>query len=138
MRILVIDDSRADRDLIIAHLHDLRGEKKFEADESNCLKDAVQKIKINNYDVILLDLILPESDGIETVQKVIATMHECNKKIPIIVLTGMDNYKIGRAIWGLGVKDYLIKDESGVKEIKRALNFATKNDKYFKPQALKI
>ena len=125
MKILVIDDSRADRDLIITHIKESKKRKNIVTEESNCLRDALSKIKSNDYDVILLDLVLPESDGIETVKTVLSSLKELNKDIPVIVLTGMEDYRVGREAWALGIKDYLVKDEIQSKDLSRALNFAT-------------
>ncbi len=128
MKILVIDDNRADRDLIITHIKRSKKRKEIITEESNCLKDALEKIKANDYDVIILDLVLPESDGIDTVKAVLSNIKEAGKEIPVIVLTGTDDYRVGREAWSLGIKDYLIKDEIQAKDLTRALKFAT-NDK---------
>ena len=125
MKILVIDDNRADRDLIITHIKKSKKRREVIIEESNCLKDALSKMENNDYDVILLDLVLPESDGIETVKIVLSRLKEWNKNIPVIVLTGMEDYKVGREAWTLGIKDYLVKDEIQSKDLSRALNFAT-------------
>jgi len=125
MKILVIDDNRADRDLIITHIKQSKKRKTITTEESNCLRDAVSKIKANDYDVILLDLVLPESDGIDTVKTIISSIKESGKEIPVIVLTGTEDYKVGREAWSLGIKDYLIKDEIQTKDLTRALKFAT-------------
>ena len=125
MNILIIDDNKADRDLIITNIKKIKSNQDITTDESNCVKDAVSKIHSNIYDLIILDLVLPESDGSETVKKIMTTIKETEMDIPIIVLTGTDNYKIGREIWDLGIKDYLIKDEIKIKDLSRALNFAT-------------
>lgn len=127
MRILVIDDSQEDRDLIITHIKKSKKRTKIETEESNCLKDALKKLKTRNYDVIILDLVLPESDGIETVKTILSTLKELKKDIPVIVLTGIEDYKVGREAWLLGIKDYLIKDEMQSRDLSRALNFATYN-----------
>jgi len=125
MKILVIDDSAEDRDLIITHIKKSTKKENIITDESNCLNDALNKIKTNYYDVIILDLVLPESNGIETVKTVVSCLKKLKKDIPIIVLTGMEDYKIGREAWLLGIKDYLIKDEIQSVDLSRALKFAT-------------
>ena len=125
MKILLIDDNPADRDLIITHIKHSKTRKSIQTDESNCLKDAIKKISKNSYDVILLDLVLPESDGIDTVKKIFSALDESGKNIPVIVLTGMEDYKVGREAWDMGIKDYLVKDEIQSKDLTRALNFAT-------------
>ncbi len=125
MKILVIDDNKADRDLIITHIKKSKKRKNITTEESDCLKDALSKIKNNTYDVIILDLVLPESDGIETVKTILSHLKKLKKDIPVVVLTGMEDYKVGREAWLLGIKDYLIKDEIQPKDLSRALNFAT-------------
>jgi len=127
MKILVIDDNMADRELIITHIKKSKKRENIITEESNCLKDAIRKIKANNYDVIILDLVLPESDGIDTVKTVLSNIKEAGKEIPVIVLTGIEDYKVGREAWSLGVKDYLIKDETQTKDLARALKFVTRN-----------
>ena len=128
MKILVIDDSKEDRDLIITHIKKSRKKEKITTDESNCLEDALKKIKLNNYDVIILDLILPKTDGIETVKKVVEHLKKIKKDVPIIVLTGVEDYKIGREARLLGIKDYLIKDEIQEKDLIRSLSFAVRGN----------
>ena len=76
MKILIIDDSKEDRDLVITYIHKTNDISNLETDESNCLQDALLKIKNNKYDVIILDLILPETDGIDTIQKVQNSLNE--------------------------------------------------------------
>ncbi len=125
MKILVIDDSREDRDIIIAHIKKFENGTKIQVDECDCLKDGMHKVDTFNYDAIILDLALPESDGLETVKTVINQLEKNNKDIPIIVLTGIEDYSIGRKAWTLGVKDYLIKDEIQTQDLSRALTFAT-------------
>ena len=80
MNILVIDDCKEDRELAITYIKKSNNNSSLPViDESNCLTDALNKINLNNYDVIILDLALPESDGIDTVKKVINKLTELNK-----------------------------------------------------------
>lgn len=123
MNILVIDDSKEDRDLIINHIKKI--EKDITTNECNCLKEGLKKISSFNYDAIILDLALPETDGIDTVEAIIEHLDKHNKNTPIIVLTGLEDYAIGRKAWLLGIKDFLIKDEIQTQDLSRALTFAT-------------
>ena len=123
MKILVIDDSREDRDLIINHIRKI--EKGIIINECNCLKDGLKKLESFNYDAIILDLALPETDGIDTVEAILTQLEKHNKNTPVIVLTGLEDYSIGRKAWMLGIKEFLIKDEIQTKDISRALTFAT-------------
>jgi DNA-binding NarL/FixJ family response regulator len=125
MKVLLIDDCKEDRDLFINHLKKI--EQNVETDECNCLAKGLKKLESCNYDAIILDLALPETDGIETVQTTINHLEKHNKNTPVIVLTGSDDYSIGRQVWLLGIKEYLVKDEVGTKDVSRALTFATLN-----------
>ena len=124
MKILVIDDSKEDRDLIINHIKKIK-KSNIIVDECNCLKQGLIKLTSHNYEAIILDLALPETDGIETVEIILNHLNKHNKNTPIIVLTGLEDYSIGRKAWSLGIKDYLIKDEIQTKDLSRALTFAT-------------
>ncbi len=126
MKILIIDDSKEDRDLVINHIKKIE-KKEIKVDECCCLKDGQRKLRLYNYDAIILDLALPETDGIDTVEAIINHLEKHNKNTPVIVLTGMEDYSVGRKAWLLGIKDYLIKDEIGSKDLSRALTFATIN-----------
>jgi len=128
MKILVIDDSKEDRDLILTHIKKINKtikEPTIEIEECNCLKDALNKLIFSSYDIIILDLILPETDGIKTIEKVIEHLQKIKKEIPIIIITGVEDYSIGREAWSLGVKDYLIKGEIQTQDLSRALKFAS-------------
>jgi two-component system sensor histidine kinase UhpB len=128
MKILLIDDSKEDRDLVINYLKKIENDIKLEKiDECNCLEDGLKKLSEFNYDAVILDLSLPEMDGIETVQTTIDHLDKHNKNTPVIVLTGLEDYSVGRKAWMLGIKEYLIKDEVESKDLSRALTFATLN-----------
>ena len=124
MRILVIEDLDADRDLIKIYIKNSNTEVEA-IDECKDLKSGKEKIKTVDYDAILLDLNLPDSNGLETVQTITSYLKEIHKTIPIIIMTGLEDYKIGPEAFKLGIKDYLIKGEASGKEIKRAITFAT-------------
>jgi len=70
MNILVIDDSKEDRDLAITYIHQTNSIPDITTDESNCLQNALEKMELNDYDVIILDLALPETDGIDTINEI--------------------------------------------------------------------
>jgi CheY-like chemotaxis protein len=130
MDILLIDDSKEDRELIINLIKKSEADVKIE--ESVCLTDGIEKIVKKNYDAIILDLILPETDGLTTIIETKNAMERSSRCIPIIVLTGYEDYTTGREAFSMGVTDFLIKGEIGVKEISRAINFIkyNKSNKY--------
>ena len=83
MKVLIIDDSQRDIDLFKINLV----KEKIDIDESKTLVEGFEKIKNNDYDTIILDLKLAESEGIETVEKTVDFIKKCKKDIPIIIYT---------------------------------------------------
>lgn len=125
MRILIIDDSKEDRDLVITKISKNNSIPNVIADESNCLASALEKLKNNNYDVIILDLALPETDGLDTINEVVAFLEENGKATPIVILTGLEDYSLGAEAFSLGIKDFLMKGDYKHDDITRALRVAT-------------
>jgi two-component system KDP operon response regulator KdpE len=104
---LVVDDEKSLRDFIRRNL-DVRGYRVQTA--ANGL-EALALIHTENFDLIILDLMMPHMDGLETTRRV-----RENSVVPIIILTalGEENDKI-RA-FDLGADDYLTKP-FGVEEL---------------------
>jgi len=68
-------------------------------------KEAIEKVKNKRFDLILLDLNLPDAKGTELLQKLL----NIEPELPIIVITGEKNPKIAVESLKMGVFDYLIK-----------------------------
>ncbi|MBF0120584.1 MAG: response regulator [Desulfobacterales bacterium] len=68
-------------------------------------KDAVKKFEELNPDVITLDIVMPEMDGIE----VLAKIREKNKSIPIIMITAIDQRESMLKAMKLGITDFIVK-----------------------------
>jgi len=125
MKILIIDDNPADRNIIQDYINITDETTKIITEECPCLTEALNKLEKNQYDIIILDLGLPESTGIETIKLVIEHLKNIRKDIPIIILTGFEDFSLGKKAFKLGIKDYLIKGETEPKELQRAISFAT-------------
>lgn len=87
--------------------------------ESN-LKDAFRLIESEQFDVILTDLGLPDSKGIETCKQLV----EKYPHLPIIVLTGLDDDKIGYEAIKAGAQDYLVKGNFGAMRLSHTIGYA--------------
>ena len=78
-------------------------------------EDGLDKIKAGNFDLVLLDMVLPKIDGF----KILEELRDDNriKKTPVIVLSNLyDKNNIDKAIL-LGAKDYIVKARSTPEEI---------------------
>lgn len=73
-----------------------------------------------DFDAVLLDLSLPDSHGLDTLRRVLS--HPVNA--PIVVLTGLDDQKLGVKAVQEGAQDYLVKDDVSGRLLVRALRYA--------------
>lgn len=122
--ILHIEDSEADIHLITEQLQ--RSEKLDYRIESSCsIGAAHDKLQQDNYDLVFLDLSLPDSTGVETLEKV----RRINDVIPIIVLTGSYDETLIEKIIQCGAQDYIHKDEFNIKTIDRTIRYAIERKK---------
>jgi DNA-binding response OmpR family regulator len=73
-----------------------------------------------NFDLILLDLHLPDKSGIQLIEKVLST----KLLVPVIILTGYAELSLAKESLKLGVEDYLIKDEISPGILLKSIEFA--------------
>src|SRR5690349_5085386 len=71
------------------------------------LADGLRRVTAGGIDLVLLDLSLPDSTGLETFQE----MFRAAPEVPIVVLTGLDDEDIGLAALREGAQDYVLKGE---------------------------
>ncbi|QPV62682.1 hybrid sensor histidine kinase/response regulator [Halosimplex litoreum] len=84
------------------------------------LTDGRDRLRSAQYDVVLLDLGLPESDGIETLHAVT----DMDPEVPIIVLTGLEKTEIAVEAIQSGAQDYLEKGDIDADRLVRSLRYA--------------
>ncbi len=106
IRVLLIDDSKTDGRLIEIMLSESNHDR-FELSQVYDLASGLLQLDTLNYDIILLDLGLPDSQGLETVRR--TTEHVAG--IPIIILTGLDDEELAMKAVKEHVQDYLVKDK---------------------------
>jgi PAS domain S-box-containing protein len=101
--LLLVEDNKGDANLFKEFIKSF---KKFSIKHKHVetLRETLEEVKNSQYDLILLDLNLPDSGGIDTFLKLTAV---CS--IPIIVLTGLNDQELGEAIINMGGQDYLTK-----------------------------
>jgi two-component system cell cycle response regulator len=121
--ILVIEDDPGDLGLVQASIR-LAGLRRL-ADKdpviwASTLVDGVNRAKAGKPDVVLLDLSLPDSAGLATVQVVRSAVPE----VPIIVLTGQDDHQLAEAALEAGAQDYLVKGQFEHDALGRAIRHA--------------
>ena len=113
--ILFVEDNPGDRDLIIEHLE--QSGRSFHVETAGSLTEALQKRNKRNFDIVLLDLGLPDAMGLETLTRFRSQAPE----IPIIVLTGLDDDEAGIEAIRNGAQDYLVKGQVNAYLLVRSL-----------------
>jgi diguanylate cyclase (GGDEF)-like protein/PAS domain S-box-containing protein len=119
VRVLVVDDSAPDAALVSAALsRDLSSH--FTVTRSATITDAVGVVAATHPDCVLLDLGLPDAEGLDG----LAALHAAAPDTPVVVVTGWDDPETALAAIGAGAQDYLVKDRMDVELIGRSIRYA--------------
>ncbi|ADZ09291.1 response regulator receiver protein [Methanobacterium lacus] len=124
IKVLMIEDNRGDYQLILKLLEKSENAQ-FELVHSPRLKSGVELLENNSFDVILLDLGLPDSNGLDSFNVILKKHPE----IPTIILTGLANEETGIQAIKYGAQDYLVKGEFNGKLLVRAIQYAIERKK---------
>jgi PAS domain S-box-containing protein len=119
VEILLMEDSGSIVNIVKEMLSEA-GEQEYAIVDVKSLSEGLRLLKERHFDVILLDLGLPDSRGLSTVASVRKQTH----RTPIVVLTGMDHEAIATKALEMDVQDYLIKDEITTTLLKRSILYA--------------
>jgi len=109
MKVLVVDDSRTLRRLLIRELNRLGIINITEANDGN---NAIEKLNKDAYDLMLLDMEMPELDGLETLKIVKANPNL--SYLPVIIVSSADNFDRTVECIQVGAEDYLPKPFNAV------------------------
>jgi len=111
--VLIVEDNPGDLVLV---RHMLKSQGHFEFVHAATVQDAVKQLSCPT-DVVLLDLDLPDSQGLDTLRKVRA----CQASIPIIILTGRDDRNMAVEALRNQAQDYLVKGQVDAHLLAQAL-----------------
>jgi signal transduction histidine kinase/FixJ family two-component response regulator len=123
LKILMIEDNPGDVVIITELLKS--GGVNFTITHAPNLKKASLYTENNKYDVILLDLGLPESRGLETLK----LFKALNLDTPVVVMTGLDDEEIALAALREGAQDYLVKSKLDNSNVLRAIKYGIERKK---------
>ncbi|MGE5816875.1 MAG: ATP-binding protein [Deltaproteobacteria bacterium] len=116
MRVLLVEDNEDDAILIREEL----SETNIEIERAELLSTALDRVAGGGVDAVLLDLSLPDSCGLDTIERVL------NKApgVPIVVLTGFNDEEAAVEAVERGAQDYLIKGQVDGHLLARSLRYA--------------
>lgn len=119
MKILLVEDNPGDVLLLQEFLWDVTSVE-CHLKQAQQLEEALRFLEQESFDVILLDLLLPDSQGLETFIKI----HHQAPAIPIIVLTGFDDDTLATRAMQEGAQDYLVKGQVNGDLLVRSMRYA--------------
>jgi DNA-binding response OmpR family regulator len=122
LKILLIEDNEGDAKLIRLVLNDCEGTVLKHAD---CVSSGLKLLEGEPFDVVLLDLGLPDSIGLDAIQRI----QDRGLKLPIIVLTGLSDEELAVRAISLGAQDYLVKGRIDGDLLYRAIRYAIERKK---------
>ncbi len=117
--VLLVEDSPGDARLL-REMFNEEGAREIEVIHVERLSEAEEYLAANAVDIILLDLGLPDAQGLEAVRRA----HAAAPRVPLVVLTGRDDESLAVQALQEGAEDYLVKGRVEAPGLLRALSYA--------------
>jgi PAS domain S-box-containing protein len=125
IRLLLVEDNPADARVVERHLKDA-GLNQVTSDWVQTASEAIQRLQTVEYDLVLLDLGLPDATGLQALRALRAVAD----LTPIIVLTGSDDYKQGLVAVREGAQDYLEKRRVNAGMLSRIVSYSVERNNF--------
>lgn len=120
IQVLLVEDNPGDARLISEMLKDVHGDPQVRLCVAECLAAALEKVGEGSIAAVLLDLSLPDSAGLTTLDRV----RERAPRLPIIVLTGLADESLAVTAMHRGAQDYLVKGTIDGELLVRSVRYA--------------
>ncbi|MCK5830678.1 MAG: EAL domain-containing protein [Methylococcales bacterium] len=117
--VLFVEDNQGDARLLEIMLSEIQPNPVF-LHHAASLSQALGLLQTKKIDLILLDLALPDADGLECLKKI----QQNNQSVAIIILTGLDDLDFAKKTMQHGAQDYLVKGQGDGHLILRAIHYA--------------
>src|SRR5271163_1028131 len=117
--LLLVEDNPGDARLI-REMFNEQGATDTELMRVGNMSEAEKCLAEHPVDIILLDLGLPDAQGLDAVRRT----HAARPRIPLVVLTGLDDESLGAQALQEGAEDYLVKGQITTLRLMRALRYA--------------
>lgn len=117
--ILIIEDNTSDIQTIKSYFDSMHG-KKYNIVDCSTLYEGINLLRRQKFDAILLDLWLPDSTGLSTLE----TIRDTGADLPIVVLTTENNDQTGLELIKNGAQDYLEKSRLQRGNLEKSLTYA--------------
>jgi len=118
LQVLLVEDSPTDAQLF-QHLFYRAATVDWKLVHVERLSEAIDYCGTQSFNVALLDLRLPDSDGLDTVYQ----FHQAVPDVPIIILTVFDDEELALQAMAQGAQDYLVKDQVTIQLLRRSIRY---------------
>jgi len=119
IRALLIEGNPADAEIVREMLAE-GARARFEIEVAERLGSGIEALHQDHFDVVLADLNLPDSYGLDTFR----ALQECCPDTPIILLTGLEDEGIAEQALKQGAQDYLVKSQIDARSLDRSIRYA--------------
>jgi signal transduction histidine kinase/DNA-binding response OmpR family regulator len=120
-RVLVVEDNQSDAGLVRFALRaESSAEHAFVSAHVLRLQEALASLKEKPFDLVLLDLSLPDAQGLDT----LARVREAAPDLPIVIMTGLNDESMAVEAVRRGAQDYLVKGQADSHAVIRAILYA--------------
>jgi DNA-binding response OmpR family regulator len=117
--LLLVEDNQGDARLLREMLNE-RSLNGTEVSHVTTMSDAESHLGRQAVDIIVLDLGLPDTHGLEAIRRT----HAAAPRIPLVVLTGLDDESLAAQALQEGAQDYLLKGQIDTRGLHRSLRYA--------------
>jgi two-component system, cell cycle sensor histidine kinase and response regulator CckA len=124
IHVLLIEDNPGDARLLRELLQET-GSSQFELVHAERFSEAMTRLSERRFDVVLLDLSLPDAQGLD----IISRLGSQAERTPIVILTGLNDEEIAIKALQQGAQDYLVKGQADGQLLARALRYAIERHK---------
>ena len=119
LSVLLVEDNPIHARLLQGLLSD-RSDPAFAVEAVDHLEAGIQRLSIDSFDAVLLDLVLPDSQEMATFERV----KEAAPDMPVLVLTGLDDEGLAEEAVAAGAREYLVKTQIDGESLARSLQAA--------------
>jgi PAS domain S-box-containing protein len=119
IKILLVEDNPGDVRLLQELLKEVSSVQ-FQLESVDRLSQGLQRLNQHSFDVILLDLTLPDSQDLET----FVQLHDYAPELPIVVITGLNDETLAVRAVQEGAQDYLVKGQVSSDVLARSIRYA--------------
>jgi len=119
LKVMLIEDDSVDAAFVNRSLQ-RRGDNDLELVNVTCLEDGLDALGGGGFDAIILDLNLPDSQGIATVQRTVY-LHQ---DVPVLVISHGDDEAVNSRVIDVGAQDFIPKSEIDRGRLRRAIDHA--------------